>query len=630
MAANIFSGQNLPPILCLKAKLFTLRPMNSVVEDIKARINIADVVGEYVRLTKSGANLKGLCPFHNEKSPSFMVHEDKQIFHCFGCGKGGDVFTFLMELENLDFREVLKMLAERTGVELSAGEPQEKSDKKKLLEIMELATKFYETQLWKGMGRAKALPYLTGRGLAEDSLRSFRMGYAPPGWDNILKFLVSRGYEVAEIAKTGLLVEKQQASFAAGKSLAANYYDRFRDRIMFPITDPMGAVIGYSARVLPGADEKMGKYINTPESALYHKGNALYGIYQAKGAIKAKGEALLVEGNLDVIAANQAGFAHTVAVSGTALTPSQVDTLKRFAPRVLMLFDMDSAGQAAAERSADLCAEKELDVRLVRLEGAKDAAEAVEKDPAILAEAIRLSLPAMEYFLQKNFAAVDMRSAEGKKKFVHAMLERIKHVHDPAETQHWASKVAHAAGMDERTVLEMLRKNRPTPSSVGGQMGFREAGDASFQERLTVISEHLAGILLVIPAVWEEFARDFAQRAYIHDDKLLSFLAQKGSSCGYNADALALEVEQDNFRQKLLGLRFAAAYSFAPDGTLKTLEAEEARILAGQYLEEYGRELQKQKLGGIIREIRAAEEAGDREKVQALMGEFTKLTQALK
>lgn len=600
--------------------------MNSAVEDIKARINIADVVGEYVRLNKSGANLKGLCPFHSEKSPSFMVHEDKQIFHCFGCGKGGDVFTFLMEIENLDFREALKMLAERTGVDLGESAPHEKNDKKKLQEIMELATRFYETQFWKGMGTAKALPYLKGRGLSEDSLRNFRVGYAPPGWDNILKFLTGRGYEMAEIAKTGLLVEK--AGEAKGYQQKAGHYDRFRDRIMFPITDPMGAVIGYSARVLPGADEKMGKYINTPESALYHKGNALYGIWQAKAAIKAKGETLLVEGNLDVIAASQAGFANTVAVSGTALTAAQVDTLKRFAPRVLMLFDMDSAGQAAAERSADLCAERELDVRLVKLSGAKDAAEAVERDPAILAEAIRRSQPAIEYFMEKKRSELDMRSAEGKKNFVHAMLERIRHVHDPAEAQHWASKVAHAAGTDERVILEMLQKSRP--AAPYNQQAVENSADASFQERLTVISEHIAGILLGSPAVWEEFARDFASRTYIHGDKLLTLLSQKGASCGFGVDKFIMDLEDEDFRKKMLALRFAVAYDFASDGTLKVLEEEQARTLLAQYLQEYGRELQKQKIGGIIREIRAAEEAGDREKVQALMGEFTKLTQALK
>jgi len=313
--------------------------MNNNVEEIKSRLNIVDIVGEYVRLTKAGSHWKGLCPFHNEKSPSFMVNEEKQIFHCFGCAKGGDVFSFVQEIESMEFREVLKILAEKAGVQLEEYKGGQVTDnKKRILEALELATKFYETQLWKGVGKEGIMQYLHTRGLSDESIQNFRLGYAPNGWDNISKFLLDRGYNLSEIEKTGLLVKKENGS---------GYYDRFRDRIMFPITDVMGNVIGYSARVAPGGDESQAKYVNTPETLVYHKGKALYGLSYAKSEIKKKNYVLLVEGNMDVIASAQAGIINTVAVSGTALTGDQITMLKRYTENIAMLFDMDSAGQLA-------------------------------------------------------------------------------------------------------------------------------------------------------------------------------------------------------------------------------------------------------------------------------------------
>ncbi|HOX10427.1 MAG TPA: DNA primase, partial [Candidatus Moranbacteria bacterium] len=298
--------------------------MNNNVEEVKARLNIVDIVSEYVRLTKAGANWKGLCPFHHEKSPSFMVNEDKQIFHCFGCAKGGDVFTFVQEMESLEFREVLKMLADKAGVQLEQYKSEDTGNKKRILAALELATKFYETQLWKGMGKDKIMQYLHERGLTDKSIQKFRLGYAPNGWDNIIKFLTGRGFTIQEIAQTGLLVEKTADSNQNTANSNKNFYDRFRDRIMFPISDNMGNVIGYSARVAPGGDESQAKYVNTPETVVYHKSKVLYGLNHAKQDIKNKNYVLLVEGNMDVIASSQAGLGNVVAVSGTALTPDQI------------------------------------------------------------------------------------------------------------------------------------------------------------------------------------------------------------------------------------------------------------------------------------------------------------------
>src|SRR3989339_173899 len=344
--------------------------MNNDIEEIKSKLNIVDILGEYIRLDKAGANWRALCPFHNEKSPSFMVNEEKQFWHCFGCQKSGDIFAFVMEMEGLEFREALKTLAEKAGVKLQGYSPQKAKEKNRIGEILELATKFYEVQLWKGEGKEKILPYLRERGLKDETIREFRLGYAPRGWRNAIQFLTGRGYKIEEIAKAGLLVEKKDAYRDSNLRIHSNsrihesheedirrfedsrtfadsnrFYDRFRDRVMFPIADYSGRVVGYSARVAPGADESQAQYVNTPETEVYHKSKILYGIDKARMEIKQRDWALLVEGNMDVIAASQAGIRNVIAVSGTALTEDQVNIIKRYTKNIKMFFDMDSAGQ---------------------------------------------------------------------------------------------------------------------------------------------------------------------------------------------------------------------------------------------------------------------------------------------
>ena len=257
--------------------------MNSDLETIKNRLNIVDIVGQYLRLEKAGSNWKSRCPFHNEKTPSFMVSEEKQIFHCFGCQKGGDVFTFVMEMEGLEFREALKLLADKAGVKLQKYEsnPQKEKQKNRTLEILELSTKFYEHCLSKSVGGEKVRKYLKDRGLGDETIQKFRLGYAPNGWRNILTFLTKRGYDTKEIARTGLLVEKSDS-----QTQNSNYYDRFRARIVFPIADTQERIVGFSARIAPGQDESQAKYVNTPETEVYHKSKILFGLDKAKTTIK--------------------------------------------------------------------------------------------------------------------------------------------------------------------------------------------------------------------------------------------------------------------------------------------------------------------------------------------------------
>ena len=574
--------------------------MNKNVEEVKSRMNIVDVVGEYVRLTKAGANWKGLCPFHHEKTPSFTVNEEKQIFHCFGCTKGGDVLTFIQEIESLEFREALKMLAEKAGVELEEYKSQNTDSKKIILEILELGTKFYETQLWKGVGKDKILKYLYDRGLTEESIKKFRLGYAPEGWRNILNFLIERGYKIDEINKTGLLVEK--ANEAKSHKLEANYYDRFRDRIIFPIQDIFGNVIGFSARVSPGGDESQAKYVNTPETAVYHKSKALYGISHAKNEIKNKNYTLLVEGNMDVIAASQAGIQNAVAVSGTALTADQIIMLKRYSQNLAMLFDMDSAGQQAAKKSADLCFEKDMKVKVVYLSEGKDAADVVKKDPQLLLKAVKESVGAMEYFFNLILKKYDKNSASGKNSIAKEILAHVSHMENKIDKSHWVKKISHELDVEENVISDVLKEVVAIPMEYAGYESEQAEEKSSFQKRSDLIRESLIGVILNSSEIWKRIFEKEKEKERIKKDELLWFVLEKGPEAQFSFDKMLTMIEDDKIVEKLRKIYFETKYHFAQEEIVEQTE-EDLEKLADGYMVEYNRELQKEKLHSIIKEI---------------------------
>ncbi len=601
--------------------------MNNNVEEIKSRLNIVDIVGEYVRLTKGGANWKGLCPFHGEKSPSFMVNEEKQIFHCFGCTKGGDVFTFVQEIESLEFREVLKILAEKAGVQLQeykGGQPQD--NKKRITEALELATKFYQDQLENSAARELISKYLHDRGLNDESIARFRLGYAPAGWDNIIKHLTEKGFSTAEIEKTGLLVVKDQQN--AGQQASSRYYDRFRDRIMFPICDPMGAVVGYSARVAPGQDESQAKYINSPESLVYHKSKALYGINLAKSEIKRKNYVLLVEGNMDVIASAQAGFGNAVAVSGTALTSDQLTLLKRYTENIAMLFDMDSAGQQAAEKSADLCFQMGINVKIVVLSDGKDAADVVAKDPNLLVEAVRNSVAAMEYFFNNALSKHDRHSAEGKRNIAKEVLAHVVNLESQIEKAHWIKKIAHEVDVEEKVINDVLKNIAPQATQIRQQNPIVEE-ESSFQRRSDIIRDSLVGAIMSSAKVWKEISETRLAEDWVGADKLIEFILTKGIEVDFSFDALLASVSDTRAAEKLRKIYFETKYRFTQDGVIE-YGAEDLRQLTLGFIAQYVKELQKERLHSIIKEIEAAEQKGDKETLAKLMSEFTKLSQEMR
>ena len=348
------------------------------VEEVKAATDIVDVVGDYVRLKKAGANFKGLCPFHNERTPSFNVNPSMGIYKCFGCGEGGDAISFLMKVEGLGFTETVRMLAERAGIDLPEEGAQDPhaDEKEAVLHALRFAARYYFGQLTKtDEGRRRGLAYFEGRGLTPETIKKFGLGYAPDAWDGLLKAAAEAQIKPEILDAAGLVLPNKNGD---------GFHDRFRERAMFPILSHVGKVLGFGGRVLPDSAPPTGdyvppKYINSPETRVYHKSRVLYGLFQGKQAIRGAEEAILVEGYTDVISLHQAGVQHVVASSGTALTPEQVKALGRYAKRVLLLYDADSAGAAAALRGIDLILREGLAAYVVALPEGSDPDSFVQK-----------------------------------------------------------------------------------------------------------------------------------------------------------------------------------------------------------------------------------------------------------
>ena len=605
------------------------------IEEIKNRLNIAELVGEYIRLTKAGSNWKALCPFHNEKSPSFMVSEERGSWHCFGCGKGGDAFSFVMELEGIGFREALEQLAPKAGVELKrlergvSGKQEIGDNKGRLYSMLELSTKWYEKNLWEGKGKEKILKYLRDRGLSDASIKKFRLGYAPDGWRNMLEFLSKRGYSVDEINRTGLLVEKDPAAVAQGST--GKYYDRFRDRIMFPIQDILGRVVGYSARVAPGGDEKNAKYVNTPQTLLYDKSKILYGLNFAKIEIKKKNETVLVEGNTDVIAAHQAGFGNTVAVSGTALTDEQVKILKRYGENIKMGFDMDAAGQAAARRSIKTCLENDLNVKIISLSSGKDAAESLRENPDTWKSAVESAEGVMEYYFRETFSRFDAKNPAEKKKIAQELLNVIKDISNPVEQSHWLKILASRISTDEKILVDILQRSKSNlPHRQAGEVGSPVSEVAEeFSSSEKSLEEKILGIILAFPKECrKELAQIEAGDFQNEKEKAIMDAIKKDEEniSLERVKALFSDYETGKFLEEVV---FEAEVRFGGelgDGKDQLDPIGELRGI----IRRLKRSKSKDRILRIMQDIKSAEASGDKAGAKILMEEFQKFMEEIK
>ena len=423
------------------------------VAEIKERLNIQDIIAPYVKLRRAGRSMVGLCPFHKEKTGSFHVSPERGSWHCFGCGLGGDGFSFIEKIEGVDFKGALKILAEKAGVTIeysSGGHHEDTSKRDRLRALASRASEWYTGKL----PGSPAQVYAHSRGLNGDTVVVWRLGYAPEAWRALLEALTAEGFSTQELLAAGLIKE------ADGKP--GTYYDRFRNRLMFPIRDAAGRVVGFTGRAL-AADEQA-KYLNSPETELYHKSEILFGMDMAKDAIRTRGFTLLVEGQIDVIHAHQAGFANAVALSGTALTDRHLGLMKRFSENLMLMLDADPAGFKATARSAELALRQGLRVKAARLPRGKDPADLISEDPKDFAKRITEAKPIVEFFLaelaqQESDPHRLLRLSEG------IVLPLLGAIPSPMEREHFIQATARALGLSSEAVRESL-KSAPKDSTV--------------------------------------------------------------------------------------------------------------------------------------------------------------------
>ena len=431
--------------------------MNDAKEEVRARLNIEDVIGEYVQLKRAGRNLKGLSPFTDERTPSFMVSPEKQIWHDFSSGKGGDIFTFVMLVEGMDFRQALEHLARKAGVDLSLfsrGDGRTAKRRTRAREALKLAANFYQQNLVKNPA---ALEYaVKKRRLNRQTIGDFIIGYAPDQGDALTKALEKRGFSRRELADAGLVNR-----FGG---------DLFRGRMMVALSDGSGEVVGFTGRIVRD-DPRAPKYLNTPQTLLFDKSRHIFGLYQAKEAIRKSDAAVIVEGNLDVVSSHQAGVKNVVATAGTAMTLQHLKALSRLAGRIRVAFDGDRAGVSATERAITLAQGIGVELEVVSLpDGVKDPDELIQQDPALWQAAIERAQPAVDWVIARHAEMEDLATAEGKRRFSTTALRIVRGLKDPVEQEHYLAVISKKTGASitalkaklagEKTVNQQLRKTK--------------------------------------------------------------------------------------------------------------------------------------------------------------------------
>lgn len=464
--------------------------MSQVTEQIKARLSIADVVSGYLKLDRAGANMKGRCPFHSEKSASFFVSPARESYHCFGCNRGGDIFSFVQEMEGLDFRGALKVLAERAGVELVPMDPKKATERERLYGVLEAATRHFEENLAKS---PRVREYLKERGLTDETIKTFRIGYAKDEWRDLSLALQKKGYTDALMESAGLAIRTDKG-----------HYDRFRGRAMFPILDSSGRAIAFSGRILPDAEkaDANAKYINSPETEVYQKSRTLYGLDKAKQAIRRAGAVVLVEGQMDLVMSHQVGVDNAVAVSGTALTEEHLGLLKRLAEKIIFAFDADDAGVAASRRGVDMALRLGFDVRAARISGGKDPADVAKEHPEAWREAVASAEHIIEFYLA-SVLAHEKDERTRRVKAGEAVLPYVAALENSIDKAHFIARLASELRMREEPLWEELKKEeikrRTGASAQGAQSSAVPGGEKIARTRKDRIARNIVGLIF-----WQE------------------------------------------------------------------------------------------------------------------------------
>jgi DNA primase len=591
--------------------------MDNAVDQIKQKLDVVEVLGEYIKLTKAGRNWKGRCPFHAERTPSFMVSQERQLWHCFGCGAGGDIFKFVMQMEGLEFPDALRVLARRAGVVLKKQDPKVQSQKKRIYEIMELAAKFFEVQLQKTAEGKKALQYLKERGLKSETIKEWRLGWAHDKWRTLSDFLKTRGYKEEEIINAGLAI----------KSDGKNCYDRFRSRIIFPIFDIQGQVIAFGGRIFgEKAKEEGAKYVNSPQTQLYDKSRILFGLNKSKNEIRQKDLCVLVEGYMDLIMSWQAGVQNVVASSGTALTPEQLGIIGRYTKNLAMAFDSDIAGDSATRRSISLALAQDFEVKVIMMKD-KDPAEVAKKNPADWQAAIEKAQSVMDFYFISTFAKNDAAKTEGKRQIKKILLPVIKAISSHTERSEWVRELAKRLRADEKDItydLEKIKMDFSDNSFSGDSLNSSLPANACLS-RLDELEEKFLGLCLSHPQHFHNI-KDFSEEDF-ENKELAKIFNQFKTHIKKSKEGKATASLPKKFPSELkmkvdyMSLKIQQNYPvMEEEEIIKEIEACLFELKTGKI---------KQQLVSLSQEIKEAQGNGGKGKTAKLLEQFSRLSEKL-
>ena len=591
--------------------------MDSVIEEIKQRLDIVDVISSYIKLEKAGANYRALCPFHSEKKPSFFVSPARQIWHCFGaCNEGGDIFKFVMKIEGVEFGDALRILAKRAGVELKPRDPVLQTARKRLYDICEIAAKFFEKQLSSSKKGSEVKEYLYKRGIKDESIYEWRLGYAPDVKDALSKFLKSRGFKEEEIIKAGLAVRKD------GEGI----YDRFRSRIIFPIFDLNSQVIGFGGRIF-GKEDEVAKYMNIPNTPLYDKSKVLYGLNKSKMFIRQEDNCVLVEGYIDAIMSYQAGAKNVVAVSGTALTPFHLRILKRYTNNLTTSFDMDIAGNSATKRGIDLAQKEEFNIRVVIMPKGLDPADIILQHPEDWENLVKSARSIMEFYFESAFSSHDASTAEGKKEISNILIPVIANIPNKIEQSHWIGELSKKLGVPEKSIEEEINRQAQKIEKENSlqEETFASSSEKGLEYESKSRKEKIEQRIFLIIFTFPEFLENIK-------DSYKKLFSLKGRTLCDN-----LIKEKDEFLKEPEKLKVASDVKDFFDylwlkkeiGQETLRDKKESERELKELLNELKKMSLRDELESISQEIKKLEGEGNKNEVQKLVQKFNELSQEL-
>jgi DNA primase len=584
-------------------------------EEIKSKINIVDLIQEYFPLKKTGRNFKALCPFHTEKTPSFIVSPERQIWHCFGCGEGGDIFTFLMKMEGLEFSEALRILAQKTGVRLKSQVPGFSNKKERLYRMNKIAATLYQKILLETKTGKPVLDYLKKRKIQTLTIKEFLIGLAPAKEKILVDFLTKKGFTNQEILAAGLALVRK------GKII-----DLFRNRITFPLRNLYGDVVGFTGRAI--LENQMPKYLNTPQTLIFDKSRIFYDLNLAKDEIRQQGLAILVEGQMDVLSVFQNGNKNVVCSSGTSLTDSQIDLIKRFTQKVALAFDRDTPGEKASKRSIDLLVGKGMEVRLIIIPEGKDPDECIRNNPKEWQKAVKKPIPVMDFYFQNVFDKIGKKAEDleisDKKEISRELLPEIKKIPDKIEQASYVQELANLLDLEDKAVADALKnlpdfKEKP-PSGIKED---KENSGYIYEENKSLIGELLLGLIIRFYKDVKDILAKLDLKAKDFQDQNLGTIYKKLQSFTVLNEVFAPDDFLKTLDSKLLDkaerglMSIDFFYEEIEEGEL----AKEVESLIKRLKKIYYR-CQKESIAKAIRE---AEREKNKNKVRKLMTEFRKI-----